>query len=781
MNVMFININQLSLKHSPDTIPLNAGYISAYLIANGHNAIIVDDVKDVPLTLKRLDKFISEFKPGIIGFSAYHYQMERIRYFARFIKKFYPDIKVVLGGPQALFLPAEALDDLVDFDVICNRGEGEITLLSLAEALECGKDFSDIKGIIYKKDGQSVLNPAPLSLPEDLDIYPSPYITGVINLKGKTMASIFTSRGCEHVCNFCVTPFFNKRKIRFHSIDHVLEDMAYLEKIGMENIWIGDPNFTAYRDRTEELMKEKIRRGIKIPFWCQTRVDMVDEDLLTLMKEAGLYCVGFGLEAGSDKVLEIMHKGVEVDKFHKMVSFAQSIGIDVELFSMYGQPGETIEDAKKTIEIVRKYNIPIYANSYAQRLQVTAGSLYGTKPEKYGFKIYNNYRPRYLSVWNDYDTNTLSSKDFDKIHALWTLYNAEIELNLKNRVNIFHAIDFILSYKDDLKKEKRFYEIGVYLASLLENEELLNSFIDGFTKEISSDKSAIFDLLSHLEVYEETDAPVDENSRVIIYCEYDKQPDVISLPVQPGLNDLRYDVAKDLIKGMKKGDATVIPASIGLPANCKVQVLNVYKRKKVKTLKELKNTKISHNYNFIHLKMLEHSQNELILFLYLKSMPIESLVEMPGVFLNLISFYAKMHKFKNIEKAYNILCRHFPEREKAAESIGDIIGFAGKYDEALKYYDKAGTNDNIFLKKANALVMCKRYEDAYDILKNMGEKPYFYYKKVLCDCLKYLKPDETQLIQILDFELIDMFVESGLQNEQEMGTPVVHGDMHAKA
>jgi len=89
---------------------------------------------------------------------------------------------------------------------------------------------------------------------------------------------------------------------------------------------------------------------------------------------------------------------------------------------MYGQPGETIEDAKKTIEIVRKYNIPIYANSYAQRLQVTAGSLYGTKPEKYGFKIYNNYRPRYLSVWNDYDTNTLSSKDFDKIHALWTLY-----------------------------------------------------------------------------------------------------------------------------------------------------------------------------------------------------------------------------------------------------------------------------------------------------------------------------------------------------------------------
>jgi len=76
----------------------------------------------------------------------------------------------------------------------------------------------------------------------------------------------------------------------------------------------------------------------------------VDEELLTLMKEAGLRCVGFGLEAGSDKVLETMHKGVDVGQFHRMVSFAQSIGIDVELFSMYGQPGETIEDAKRPLK-----------------------------------------------------------------------------------------------------------------------------------------------------------------------------------------------------------------------------------------------------------------------------------------------------------------------------------------------------------------------------------------------------------------------------------------------
>jgi len=72
-------------------------------------------------------------------------------------------------------------------------------------------------------------------------------------------------------------------------------------------------------------------------------------------------------------------------------------------------------------------------------------------------------------------------------------------------------------------------------------------------------------------------------------------------------------------------------------------------------------------------------------------------------------------------------------------------------------------------------------KNAYKILEDMGEKQYFYYKKILCDCLKYLKPDETDLIQKLDFELIDMFVESGLQNEQEMGIPLLHGVVHAKA
>jgi len=84
--------------------------------------------------------------------------------------------------------------------------------------------------------------------------------------------------------------------------------MKYLNKQGIERFWIGDPNFTANRERTIKLMEEKIKKGIKSPFWCQTRVDQVDKDLLTLMREAGLDIIGFGLESGSSNVLNEMQK-----------------------------------------------------------------------------------------------------------------------------------------------------------------------------------------------------------------------------------------------------------------------------------------------------------------------------------------------------------------------------------------------------------------------------------------------------------------------------------------
>ena len=778
MNVLFININQLSKKSSTDTVPLIPGYIIAYLKANGHDGYILDDVKDDPLSLHTLNQYFQKNKPNIVGFSAYHYQMERVRFFARFIKRFYPETILVLGGPQALFLPPEALYDLEDFDIICNRGEGEATILALANCLKNNTGFSNIEGIAYKDGKKAVNTPMPKSLPADLDIYPSPYISGTINLSGKTMASILTSRGCEHVCNFCVTPFFNKRKVRFHSIDHVIEEMEFLDKKGIQKLWIADPNFTSSRERTIKLMEAKIKKGIKTPFWCQTRVDQVDEELLDLMQKAGLYCVGFGFEAGSDTALEKMHKGVRVDRFHKMVTYAQSIGLEVELFCMYGQPGETVEDARKTLEVVRNYKIPIFANSYAQRLQVTAGSVYGKNPEAQGFKLIDKYRPNYLSLWHDYETDVLNQKDFDKIHALWTLYNAEIEYNLKNRINLFHAIDFLMEYRDDLKKEKHFYEMGVYLSSLFEDYDMLNIFVNDFIKEISADKKEIFNLLSNAEIYEKSQTAVEEKSRVVMFCEFDKTFGHEHLTVKPGLNDLRFDNPKDMILGMQKGEMKVVKINENL--SLKVTILEIYKRKTVKTLKELKNVNIAHDYDYITIEMLERSQNELLLFLVLKNMGLEKISEMPAVFLNLISFYAKMHKFKEIDRCLNFMLKKFNDPKRIAEAVADVVGYAGKYEKALLYYERASDSDEVLIKKANALNNIERYDEAYAVLENVKEKSSFNFKRTLLECLKVAKKDEVDLIKKTDREILDMLVDMGINQADLSNRPKMYSGTNAK-
>ena len=771
MNIALINMNQFNTQFSTDTIPILQGYIAAYLKKHNHEALIIDDVKDAPLTLESLNRYLQEFRPKLIGFTGYHYLMDRIRFFARFIKEYYPDTMLMLGGPQALFLPEDALTDLQDFDIICNRGEGEITTLNIVEALENGGSLHDVPGIMYKDSNKIITTKQPDCLPQNLDIYPSPYIEKVVDLRAKKMACIFTSRGCEHLCNFCVTPLFNHSKIRFHSIEHVLEEMQYLQSAGMESLWIGDPNFTAYRDRTVELMEEKIRRGIKIPFWCQTRVDMVDKDLLKLMQEAGLHCIGFGLESGSDKVLENMHKDVSVSRFHEIVTYAQSLGIQVELFSMYGQPGETYEDARKTISIVRKYGIPIYANSCAQQLQLVYGSIYGRNPEKFGFKTSTKYRPGYLSFWHGYETDCLTRNDIKKIQAAWTLYNAETELNIKNNTNIFHTIDFIQEHKEMLKKEKRLYEYWLYLGSVLEDKEVMTQCIRSFKKNISAEKKEVTKLLRHADMYSASDT-VQTSSRVIIFCQYEGQYIPGKHYLQPGLNDLRHNAPKGALKGMKVNETKRVPLDDGSGASVIVTVLKIFSKVKIKDMKQLSQNLLWHNYSFINFKALEMSSSEHLLFLTLKSIPYAQLARMPQILLNLVSFYTKMHKFSEVERCYNAAISINPSARRIAEAFGDVIAYAGKHEEAIQYYNMAGEAEHVLIKKAYSYTKLNMHKEAYNLIKNMDREDDILYCDVMLECLENLFPEKKKEIRKLSHKTVDMKVHQLIDSNKRNGNSV---------
>ena len=207
MSFLFINVNHDVGYESSESIPISAGYILASLKAAGFEGIILDDLRDRPLTLRNLEKWIRRIDPVVVGFTAYQSTMSRIRFLCRYIKSRHRKIHVVLGGPQVLAMPSQALEALGDVDVLV-RGEAEVVLPAMAGKLQAGEPLESIEGITCKPDGRIIdTGPGP-EPPQDLDDYPSPYLANLLDLSGKHTAILLSSRGCRHVCWFLYNPSY---------------------------------------------------------------------------------------------------------------------------------------------------------------------------------------------------------------------------------------------------------------------------------------------------------------------------------------------------------------------------------------------------------------------------------------------------------------------------------------------------------------------------------------------------------------------------------------------
>ncbi|MBM3303234.1 MAG: B12-binding domain-containing radical SAM protein, partial [Deltaproteobacteria bacterium] len=340
-------------------------------------------------------------------------------------------------------MPSLALKELEDVDVLV-RGEGEVVMVEMARALEAGEGLEAVGGMTCRCQSRILeTGPAPRQ-PVDLDAYPSPYLTNMLNLEGKDTAILLSSRGCRHVCRFCITPRICGRKIRFHSIRRVVEEMEMLSGQGIGRFWFADPNFTDDRERTERLLDEKIRRGIQTPFWCQTRSDLVDESLLEKLSAAGTDTIAFGLESGSPSVLEKTKKRIALEQLKTNVETAQSLGMATELFSIFGLPGETVGDVRKTMDFIRSLGIPIESNSGSQQMQLYFGSIYEKNPTRFGYRALPVYRPAYLSIGDRYETADMAAAQIRKVRNLWALSNEQIKMDVYYKQRVFEILDFLL-------------------------------------------------------------------------------------------------------------------------------------------------------------------------------------------------------------------------------------------------------------------------------------------------------------------------------------------------
>jgi anaerobic magnesium-protoporphyrin IX monomethyl ester cyclase len=458
---LFIHINPSAPVESPDTIPISEATILAHLQNHGFSGQILGDLANSPLKPRDLAKVIQTDQPLAIGFTAYQQNMEQIRLWARFAKKISPHTKIILGGPQVTFMPGEALRHMPEVDFLC-RGEGEEVMLGLARALSQGTEVLRVPGLCLLGEDETMETGSACG-PNELDTYASPYLMDLIDLRYKARAVMLTSRGCSYHCAFCYTPKASQRKVRFYSTERIVEEMKYLKSKGMPAFWFADPNFSCSRKRLVTFLEAIVREVPGITFWCQTRYDLVDKELVSLLKRAGADNVAFGLESANPEVLERINKPIDLKRLSGVIRMTQEAGINVELFSMFALPGETFDQAIATLEFVKDNGVAIEGNSISQQAHLFFGTPMNDNPATYGIQPFQWTRPAYLSVCRDYETDAMSADDIHRMSLIWRLNRSDLAEDVLTGKNLFHRAAFITQNRDALADRP---EAGCLLARI---------------------------------------------------------------------------------------------------------------------------------------------------------------------------------------------------------------------------------------------------------------------------------------------------------------------------
>jgi len=312
---------------SPATIPLGLLCVAAALRQDGHQVALWDrNVRHQP----------PDFKADIYGLTATTPMVgDAIDWAVS-----YPQRKFILGGHHAT--------------VCCDELYPDNVMLAIGECDHLDSRFYDFQGHYLGKPLLS-LDDAPLPA-YDL-LRQASYCQPRIMVNGNPVAFMETSRGCYGRCSFCSHAMFGYG-LRFKSPERVLEEIDLILSLGFGEIQLIDDNFTSDMDRAARICELIIKRGLKFP-WCPRngiRVDRVNLELLRLMRRAGCYKVFFGVESGSQRILDGIGKGISKEQTQKAVWLSKKVGLETGAYFMAGFPGEKEEELNDTMRFACKLN-----------------------------------------------------------------------------------------------------------------------------------------------------------------------------------------------------------------------------------------------------------------------------------------------------------------------------------------------------------------------------------------------------------------------------------------
>ncbi len=404
--------------------PLGLGYLASTLIQANIDVMIVD-MAVTNMSEEELKSKLYRYRPKVVGITTSTFTYKNALKIARISKNLDPRPYIVLGGPHVTFTAENTLKNQ-EVDIVV-RQEGEVTLPELTvKLLNNDMQLQHIKGISYR-DNDKVVKNSDRPLIKNLDNLPYPSRDLFSTQLYKVLATIITSRGCPANCIYCSAGALSGGCYRIRSPDNVFNEIKQmLVQFGLDYFFIADDTFPIFRERTIEICRKIRELNFKIGWSCEARVNSISRDMISEMANSGCVCIHYGVESGSQKILDSIWKGITVEQVKKAVQWSIDAGIMIYCTFMMPFPEDTIESLKETEKFMIELK-KIGAHLILSLSTPFPGTYMCTHAEELGISILSNDTDDYNFATPLFTTRHLS---IEKIEETFNRLNSMCDKTL---------------------------------------------------------------------------------------------------------------------------------------------------------------------------------------------------------------------------------------------------------------------------------------------------------------------------------------------------------------
>jgi anaerobic magnesium-protoporphyrin IX monomethyl ester cyclase len=355
------------LRQGEETIPgMGVLILAAVARRHGYRVHLVD-AKRQGTSVADVCREIERLQPDYLGISATTISVTNGARIAARLKELVPGVVTILGGAHVSAIPERTLEAFssIDFGVV---GEGEGALVELLARLDEGRAVDDVPGLAYRRDGCIRVSPQAPYI-DDLDSLPLPawdllpdfphrFQPSLFSYPQTPVATLITSRGCPFSCSFCDRST-SGRKGRMHSVESVVQLCRHLVGLGVRHIIFLDDLFTVRKQRVVEICQAFLDNGFTFSWSCDSHPNLLDLDTMRLMKRAGCWQIAYGIESGSQRILDVVKREVRIPRMRQTLRMTRVAGIRSKGYVMIGHPTEDFDSLAETAAFLKEVELDL--------------------------------------------------------------------------------------------------------------------------------------------------------------------------------------------------------------------------------------------------------------------------------------------------------------------------------------------------------------------------------------------------------------------------------------